>query len=907
MLQSKFLQRPRGTSPDTTWFLGQVRAELRQWANKESKRVRQGALPEYLLFATNVVLSPDPVAGGIDLFESTVEELLAELELPVKAVHVWHFDQISRYLDMYPGIRQTYGALTTAGDVLFRLRELLEGTASDLGELLANHCSKELSTDQWVKMGQAGDAENQRLPLDEIAIDPTASYVSSDGTHKTVSVVRHILLHGDAVLRPSVRGSQEAPFVALIGGPGQGKSTIGQILCQVYRSTLLTDSMNRLDVETAEVVGSFNGELSRMGLDAPAARRWPVRVDLSDYADVVAGGEDLSILRYLSNRISLRTPDITASQLRSWLKSWPWLVVLDGLDEVASPQARDAVMEKINDFIIDAQSVDADLLLVATSRPQGYREEFSHRRYLHLRLENLDSEGAVAYAAQLTQLRHPGDPETAERVLLRLKEASEQELTARLMTTPLQVTIMAIILERRERVPQQRYRLFSDYYQTIYNREANKSGPVARLIDDYRTPIDHLHERVGLFLQVLAEREGDSNAAISKEDLFRITERYLSLSGEGYEPAVASVLAGRIVDAAMHRLILLVPRKEYSVGFEVRSLQEFMAARAIVTDDMEETCFFLKGIAPSAHWRNTWLLAAGRVFYDRPGFRDRIVTLLDEIQAADELSLCVKPGSSLAIGLLNDDVAAKAPRFLRGFTRHALEMIEDPLSEFESAYLAAALWTVGCADMPSRNSIEQAVSKTVAAGGHGAVNVLSLIHHFWEDETGPFAYQLCKHLDRAQENQADLASFIGGKLLGPSFIVSGLNDRSITLEEESLTEVVAPYLDLSAVRNPDQIREDIFGHLSISFYRCPDGTRVALGYGSAGDWGNRSGAAMGEEGVAEAIISAYENLPIELWMVRFVLRERCEWLQEALPVGLSLLQSASWFEELAELLASGRD
>lgn len=31
------------------------------------------------------------------------------------------------------------------------------------------------------------------------------------------------------------------PRVVLVGGPGQGKSTLGQLLCQVYRVALLSD------------------------------------------------------------------------------------------------------------------------------------------------------------------------------------------------------------------------------------------------------------------------------------------------------------------------------------------------------------------------------------------------------------------------------------------------------------------------------------------------------------------------------------------------------------------------------------------------------------------------------------------------------------------------------------------
>ncbi|MET7368409.1 hypothetical protein ABZS61_21630 [Streptomyces sp. NPDC005566] len=897
VLQSKFLQRPKGTNPDTTWFLGVVRAELRQWANDKSKRVRKGALPDYLLFATNVVLSPDPETGGIDLFKRVTQDLITELGLDIKGCEVWHFDQICRYLDLYPNIRQTYSALITSGDVLFRLQELLEGTASELGELLTNHSSKELASDQWVKLGQAGEAENQRLPLAEIAIDPTASYTSLDGNHETVSTVRHILRHGDSVLRPS-RQAEVPSHVALIGGPGQGKSTVSQILCQAYRVALLREAKDRLDVDTADTVNSFDDEMHRMGLTMPAARRWPIRINLSEYADAVAGGEPVSLLRYFAAQISRRTPDITPNQLRSWLKAWPWLVVLDGLDEVASPQARDVVMERVNDFIIDARSADADLLLVATSRPQGYREEFSPRRYVHMRLEPLDTIYAVSYAKQLTQLRHRGDPDTASRVLKRLEEAAEDDLTARLMTTPLQVTIMAILLERRQRVPQQRYRLFSDYYQAIYNREASKAGPVAKLIDDYRTTINHLHERVGLFLQVQAERAGDSDAVLSKGELSKITIRYLQ--DEGYDDVAGGALSARIVDAAMRRLILLVPRKQECVGFDVRSLQEFMAARAIVTADAEQTSGLLKTIAASAHWRNTWMLAAGYIFHERPTYRDRLVTLLDEIQAVDKVSLFVKPASSLAVDLLDDDVAAKAPRFLRSFTKHALELLDDPMEEFEGIHFSNALWNVAELDSPSRAAIEQAVSKTLAAGGHGAVNTLSLMMVNWVGRRGKLAYPVKRNLDKYGGADGGLVSYIGCTLLDQKFLISGLNNESIVLTYKPFIEVAEPYVDLSKVQGGREIYNRIFAGMNIGFIVTPTGEQVAIGANN--DAGGSRMDEMAVPGMTDVLIAAAEDVPIDLWMVRHQLRRLCQSFQERQAAGVLLLRSTPEFGELASLL-----
>ncbi|MFI0925124.1 NACHT domain-containing protein [Streptomyces sp. NPDC021012] len=896
VLQAKFLQRPRGTKPDTTWFIGQVRKELRQWANKDSKRGREGALPRYLLFATNVVLSSDPVQGGLDLFEKAMSDLIDELKLPLEGFGVWHFDEICRYLDQYPAIRQTYAALTTAGDVLFKLREVIEGSASELGELLTGHSAKELATDQWVRLGQAGESDNQRLPLADMAIDPFSVSIGEDGSHQVGFTVRRILEHGDSVLRPSRRAANH-PFIAVIGGPGQGKSTISQLLCQAYRVALLSDAHARLDPETARIVTEFQNQTPRMGISLPAARRWPVRVNLSEYADTIAGGESVSLLRHLASEISKRTSDVTPNQLRAWLRVWPWLVVFDGLDEVASPQARDAVMEKINDFVIDAHSVDADLLIVATSRPQGYRGEFSRQRYVQLTLEPLSADSAISYARQLTQARHKGDPDTAERVLQRLQEAADEDLTARLMVTPLQVTIMAILLERRERVPQQRYRLFNDYYQVIFNREVSKPGPIGLLIDDYRTQIDHLHERVGLFLQVQSEGVGDSDAIISREQLSRITQRHLK--EEGYSDPDAYSLASRLVEAAMHRLILLVPKKGDSFGFEVRSLQEFMAAKALVCDDLSRTIDHLRMIAKSAHWRNTWLLAAGRIFLERPSFRDRLVNLLDEVQASDELSLFVKPGSMLAADLINDDVAARSPRFLRTFTKQALELVEEPLEEFQQLSLGEAIWHTGTIDAPSRAAIEYEISKSLAAGGSGRVNTLLLLSGEWQGRPGPLAYSTKTNLERARDQSDSIEFQMGIKILQNDFLVSGINNGTIKLQNREWSEVAESLLHVSASGLPDWVTQSLFGVGQVGYYVTEAGERVAVSMSQQPV--RNLFEAMSYPGVVSLLVDGARSLPVEEWQVHHKLRTLCLDYQERIPAGKVLVERSRQFFDLTDL------
>lgn len=143
------------------------------------------------------------------------------------------------------------------------------------------------------------------------------------------------------------------------------------MLAQIYRASLFADDdRHSLPVRTASE--STLVRLAEMGITRPKHRRWPIRVDLAEFADLAGAGADLSLLRYIADRIGAATgATFHARDMRAWLRAWPWLLVLDGYDEVAAKVARDNVAAAVQGLLETAHSEDADLLVVATTRPQG--------------------------------------------------------------------------------------------------------------------------------------------------------------------------------------------------------------------------------------------------------------------------------------------------------------------------------------------------------------------------------------------------------------------------------------------------------------------------------------------------------------------------------------------------------
>ena len=112
---------------------------------------------------------------------------------------------------------------------------------------------------------------------------------------------------------------------------------------------------------------------------APKNRRWPIRIDLAELADALGPSSDKSLFSLAereSDADALQI-DLKPVTLRQWLRRWPWLLVLDGLDEVTSPEVRRRILDEIESFVDEADEEDADLLVVVTTRPTGYTERIA--------------------------------------------------------------------------------------------------------------------------------------------------------------------------------------------------------------------------------------------------------------------------------------------------------------------------------------------------------------------------------------------------------------------------------------------------------------------------------------------------------------------------------------------------
>lgn len=713
-IQAKFLQRPFRTTDEGAWVRTQLEAELSKYRDQVGNR----RIPEYYVFVTNAVLTPASNIGGVDKADTLIESYQPHLNL--KGYEVWHYDTLCRFLDGQEDIRRAYTAFITPGDVLAGIMRWLDTRRPDFEMVMSAFLQKQMYADQFVKLGQAGYASEEKTSLAQVFVDltateerltePTDERADAKGGLPKGFVSQMIdiagqLLNPETLLecaeakRPTssheelTRDLAQTPTPALdvdpgryvlIGGPGQGKTTVGQYLCQLHRAAILKDRPpHTLSSEAREALRDIQESSSKDGIALPSVRRFPVRIVLSHLAAELSAKTVSSLLMYVARTIAATTArEVSADDLQTWLGAYPWIIVLDGLDEVPASSNREQLMSCISDFWSDAAQVNADVMVVATTRPQGYGLEFSPRYYRHLYLTPLSPQRGRHYAVKLLTVRYPEDTEARDRILRGLERAIRERATARLMRSPLQVTVMALLVDRHGDPPNQRWPLFQKYYDVVYDRELAKGSLASSVLRDYKIHIDAVHQHVGLRLHLDGAQAGATEALLTSSEFGQLVR--VRLVEAGYMESKLEEILGNIITAAMHRLVFLVAPIAERVGFEIRSLQEFMAAEAIMSGNDQQVSIRLEAIATVAYWRNVLLFAAGRVIATREHMFAIILSICDALNEHDprlsetSSEAATLQGSRLALDLLDDGLARDFPKHIRTLARKSLRLLRLP-------------------------------------------------------------------------------------------------------------------------------------------------------------------------------------------------------------------------------------
>jgi hypothetical protein len=472
----------------------------------------------------------------------------------------------------------------------------------------------------FTKLEQAGSTTDNRPGIHKLFVDipyqsaETKSVGMALQGMAAASAQRHcinqLIPHGDQWFKWA-RQPERARIWFIKGGPGQGKSTVGQYLCQIQRAAIILDN-KALSSVTFTVLPSISTIAEEIKVAATGAELWPnspripVSLELKDYAQWLSGrseAEAKGVLPFIAARIEVAVAQsVRVGTLRRAFSKSRWLFVFDGLDEVPV-DVKDVVATEVIKFINDDLiACQADAFVVCTSRPQGYAGQFSALHAATIELVKLNAKQALSCAKPVLLIdRSEEEIHTSFEIL---ESAVKSPAVAEIMTTPLQAHIMAVVVRDGGKPPERKWLLFSNFYQVIRKREANKKSPEGRLallLREGDKLLKSLHNRLGFELHCRAETSEGSQTSITRSELEAIVREMVS---ELQETNVNETV-DTLMKATTHRLVLVsTPDSGMAVRFDIRPLQEFFAAEflyeSVPADKLRER---LEVIVADAHWR----------------------------------------------------------------------------------------------------------------------------------------------------------------------------------------------------------------------------------------------------------------------------------------------------------------
>lgn len=611
-LQSKF-HKPHLSKDPQKWLVNEVRKEIKQFeTGARSQR------PNIWIIASNIEPSGVPETGAFDRIKKMVLKLDPNLN-----IDIWGGRKILDFLAHHPEAVANYGHFLTPGHIITKLYKDLSKHEKSVKDIINHFISNQFHELSYTKLEQAGSGSDQRPKIYELFRDLPVISANKDShmiMDSLVSASKNV--QKNSTWNNFGHGWKEwsnnpvrARILLLKGGPGQGKSTVGQYFGQLQRAAfILSENGPNVTQHLHEIATELKEQSIKEGY-WPSVPRIPIFIELKDFANWYSSKSDLdarNIVEYLCDKIRIKSSKIiTAEMMHEAFSLSTWFANFDGLDEVPN-DLKDQVAEEIITFANELiPQLDADFLILCTTRPQGYSGQFENLYSATVTLTPLPPQIALACASSVVKFNRSED-EASEAIKI-LEYAMESDQVRELMTTPLQSHIMAVVVRDGGRPPEKRWELFNNFYNVMKKRESQKNFPdirISALLRDRDQLLKSIHDRLGVCLHTKSENSKGAEATFEKSEFYHLAKQTTAMQIDGNTDDVVDTL----MEATTERLVFVnTPESSESVRFDIRQLQEFFAAEfiysAVASTELRRR---LDVICGDPHWREVvhFLLSA---------------------------------------------------------------------------------------------------------------------------------------------------------------------------------------------------------------------------------------------------------------------------------------------------------
>ncbi|WP_146776815.1 ATP-binding protein [Parafrankia sp. Ea1.12] len=633
-----------------SWLTGALDGE----ADNIRRLVADGAQGYYLMTC---------VAGTSQYKSGTMAQLDEELDKRSKLFGIpmtcWWQADIDARVDKAPiEVKWAYPDMLAGPDLIRYMIEADRNAARDDGlrTLLLKVVAAQWDEDAKVKFKQV---ELDSRDLVDLFVDVEANRI-----------------YGPQAYHPEALGGAAEYLLAtparrtlVRGEPGQGKSTLGQYLCQAHRAQFLP---------AEDGLGRKRPDL------VPDHPRFPIRIDLRDYAQWVGGVDPFadppaapnakprrpkspSLEGFVAHLLHVRSGwrSVTVEMVQDILSRLPVLIVLDGLDEIARDVDRVWVVKQIDELVARTVTGQFAPQVIVTTRPNASDlAEPSPTTFEIISLVRLSPALRTAYLRKWADARSIRAQD--RRALQRTFDSrSAEPHIAQLADNPMQLTILLYLMQKRgDSVPTGRTDLYRSYMETFLDREAAKS----RAVHTHRKDLEEVTAFLGWNLQSLAETQG-TNGQMATKAIRKSINGYLFDTGKD------TTLVDDLFTAVTDRVWALTSKVQGTFEFDVQPVREFFAARYLYefAEGTHRTVLrstVLAHLIRRPYWLNTSRFYAG---FATP---NEIAGLLEGIE--EELEAGRHPAQvRMALwALLVDGVFAVRPKT----QRRATALLGDDLS-----------------------------------------------------------------------------------------------------------------------------------------------------------------------------------------------------------------------------------